>query len=155
VSAIAEFTIFPKSALPELIADAQSGDYQVYAQALRKNARSTSTFNGSGWIFNTVLPYLSKEIGMKSKPHEFATEAQELTTVTETLHELFGPKERDLYLQQLDPARFSVQILGEYWNRFNGENEPESGQAMLAGIKALHDALSRLDNDCVLLLTVG
>jgi hypothetical protein len=152
MSAIAEFILLPRSILPDLLEMANEPDYHSFLQS---NGKAVVDFRWSGWVFNPLLPYLSKQIDMRSKNFEFASLAQGLIEATGTLHEIYAAKEKNEFLPKLNPDSFSSEALRDYYDKFNQANEADAGDWMLAGIRALRDGLSRVDESSALLLTVG
>lgn len=152
MSAIADFILLPRTALPHLAEIAGDPGYRDF---LRSTGVAAVDFRGSGWVFNTLLSFLSKQVGMNSRNFEFAKLSGELSAATESLQEIYAAKEKTEYFVKLDPDLFSQQVLTDYFNRFNGTKEPDAGKAMLNGLGALRDALARVDDSNVLLLSVG
>ena len=152
MSAIAEFFLLPRTILPELAAEAGDPDFDAF---LSSHAKSAVDFRWSGYIFNPLFPFLSKQIGMSPKNFEFAALAKELTEARETYYVIFASREREVFLSKLNPDAFSPQDLADFYNKFNGQSEPGAGEPMLAGIKALHDGLSQVDTSNALLFRLG
>jgi hypothetical protein len=60
------------------------------------------------------------------------------------------------FLPQLLPESFTEEALRDYYNEFNATNEPpEVGKAMLDGVRALRESLQSLDDDSIVLLSIG
>jgi hypothetical protein len=152
MSAVAEFTLLPRALLPQLVQ--MSGD-PGWRKFLQTNGKSATEFNWSGWVFNPLLAYLEREIGMNGKKFEFAGLSEELSRGGNGFYEIFGAKEKNEFLPKLEPRTFAPEALREFSNGFNKENVPDAGEAMLAGIRALHAALSQVDESSVLLVSVG
>ena len=58
-------------------------------------------------------------------------------------------------MELLDPEGFSVEELQDAYEDFTDEDEKGAGQAMLAGIGALYQALQEVDADHVVIVTVS
>ena len=152
MSAIAEFFLIPRSTLSDLSANTLEPDFSSF---LRSSGKSAVEFQWSGYIFNPLFPFLSKQIEMKPKNFEFAELARKLTEATGTYYLIFSSKEKEAFLDKLDPNTYSSETLGDFCSRFNGESESNAGEPMLAGVKALHDALSQVDTSNVLVFELG
>jgi len=58
-------------------------------------------------------------------------------------------------LNRLEPTSFSEEDVRQYFNEFNATDEHEVGQAMLDGIRALHQSLAQVDESSVVILRIG
>jgi hypothetical protein len=58
------------------------------------------------------------------------------------------------YLDRLNPENFTDSELRELYEDFAEEEDEEAGEAMLAAITALHQALAEVDADHVVVITV-
>ncbi|WP_297370776.1 hypothetical protein, partial [Acidocella sp.] len=63
--------------------------------------------------------------------------------------------ERHEYRARLDPESFDPEELGQLYADFTEEEDEDQGEAMLAGIIALHEALGEVDDSHVVVLMVG
>jgi hypothetical protein len=151
MAAIADFTLLPRTMLPELanVAD------QAGLQKLLEKGKSLPSFNWPGWVFYPVFTYLEREIGMDRKKFEFAQLSEELRRAPGIVCEIFGLKEKNEFLAKLAPQSFEPEVLQEFASQVNKANVPDAGEAMLAGIRALQNGLSKVDEGNVLVLSVS
>jgi hypothetical protein len=68
---------------------------------------------------------------------------------------IFTAAHRQAYLSKLAVESYSETELRDYYNAFNACHEPEVGQPMLDGIRALHESLHQIDNESVILFEIG
>lgn len=146
---IADFTLLPRTLLPEL---AKVSD-EAGLQKLLDKGKSAAGLNWPGWVFFPVFGYLDREIGMDRKKFEFSQVSDELRRTRGLPCEIFGTREKNEFLPKLDPQTFAREALGEFANQVNKGNLPDAGEAMLAGIRALHSALAKVDETNVLVLS--
>lgn len=146
MSASGEFVLLPRTILPDLLETANEPDYHSF---LYSNGKSIVDFQWPGWVCNPLLPYLSEQIGMRSENFEFASLAQGLTAARGIRQEIYAAKQKSEFLPKLNPDSFFSQALRDYYNEVN---EAVAGDWMLAGILALRDGLSRVDESSALLL---
>ena len=157
--AIATFTRLPKASLPALeraLAYEQEleGDPQdSLSSYLQKHGRPAAEYKWSGYTMATVLVYLEEQ-GIDLMTGEYDELSNELTETLDSTHFVFTPAHRDAYLSSLDSGEFFEGPLREYYREFNHDDDPNSGKAMLAGIKAIAQSLRMLDDDSVILLAV-
>jgi hypothetical protein len=151
MTAIADFTLLPRTVLPELAAIADDAGLQRVLQ----KGKSAANFNWAGWVFYPLQEYLAREIGMDRKKFEFAGLSEELTRRGWLVCVIFGVREKNELFEKLDPQTFAPEILSEFANQFNKATLPDAGEAMLAGIRALRTALSQVDESNVLVLSVS
>ena len=78
-----------------------------------------------------------------------------LTDLTGTTHFILTPTQRAAFGNRLEPKLFSEDEMRQYFNEFNATNEKEIGRAMLDGVSALEKCLSQIDDDSVVILTIG
>jgi len=60
-----------------------------------------------------------------------------------------------MYLDKLEPPRFSANELADYFNDFNETSETEVGTALLDAVAAIRASLHALDDRSVVLLWMG
>jgi hypothetical protein len=150
MTAMAEFTLLPRTVLPELagIADEAS------LQKVLEKGRSVAGFNWPGWVFFPLQAYLAREIGMDREKFELAGLSKELAQRGGLAGAIFGVREKNEFLAKLDPQTFAPEALAEFANQFNKATVPDAGEAMVAGIRALRTALSHVDESNVLVLSI-
>jgi hypothetical protein len=160
MSAIASFTLLPKSALPELREAAVpkkgffGGVKDRFPDFLRARGREATSYAWSGYVIATVLPYLEeRQIDLMKSEHDDLS--SHLSRARKSTCFIFTPAHKRAYLDRLSPASYSEAELRDYCNEFNGSSEAEAGKPMLDGIRAIHDSLRQLDDDSVVLLHIG
>ncbi len=161
MSAIAFFHRFSETDLPRLRRAAVPArrflrePRDEFSDVVRDRGETVLSFDGSGFIFVTLLPVLEEKYGidlMKSSHDELARFLSEKRAST---FFVLTPAHRDQYLRSLDAEAFDEAALREYWNEFNAAHEPMAGKAMLPGIEALHTALAAVREGSVVLLHIA
>jgi hypothetical protein len=124
--------------------------------ALEKVAASPKyEFDGSGWIFATLLPYLDS-CGVDLMRSDYDAFSTALTKARGgTLFCVLTSRHKKLFANQLETSRHSKSSLHKYYCEFNERDEPAAGEAMLTGLKALKEAIDRVDAKTVVILEVG
>ena len=160
MSAIASFIKLPKTALEGLrevaipkkrLFGAAKDTYHDY---LRQHGQSVADYKWSGYVLGTLLPYLEEQhqITLMSSPYEeletFLTDSRNAT------HCIFTKAHKDDFLAKLD-GEFSEAALRDYYNEFNESRETEAGRQMLDGIRAFRQSLSVLDEESVIVFSIG
>ncbi|MBV8280423.1 MAG: hypothetical protein JO170_34885 [Verrucomicrobia bacterium] len=146
MSAIASFIYLPAAALDQLRTD--------YDQCLKEKGKSGTDYNGSGYLFTTLLPYLNGQGIDLMRSSSQAELAQELSGARDAAIFIFTPDQRARFLGRLSPGQFSAEQLRDYYNAFNETNEPDAGEAMLSGIEFLCRSLAGLDDASVAVLSI-
>ena len=160
MSAIASFVLVPKSALAELRAAATplkgwfGKPKDAYPAVLRGAGKEASRYGWSGYVLATLLPYLA-ERHVDLMESEYGELADYLTKVRGSTHFIFTEKHKQSHLYSLSPDSYSERELRDYYNRFNETNEPEAGKPMLDGIRALQQSLASVDQDSVVVFSIG
>lgn len=151
MSVIASFTKLPKASLDGLRQATAQGGFDRY---LQQYGKSVADYEWSGFILATLLPYLDEQQIqlMKSEHDELALF---LSQTLQATCFIFTDAHRQAYVGKLAPESFSAQKLGDYYNEFNATGEPDAGQPMLDGIRALRQSLSALDGDSVILFCIA
>jgi hypothetical protein len=161
MSAIASFILLPKTALSELRQAAVPkkrfllADKDEYWGYLHRSGRKVSDYQWSGYVFATLLVWLKEEHQTDLMESPYGELAKFLTDARGATHFVLSIEHKNAYLDKLDPATLSGNMLRDYYNAFNGGNEPDAGVPMLDGVRALREALLRLDADSVVLLIIG
>ena len=146
MSAIASFTRIPVTALEELRTD--------YDGCMERVGESVADYDWSGYVLATLLPYLDKR-GIKLMKSGYDELAMQLSRDREATIFIFTSAHKVACLDQLSPAQFSVDEMRDYFNKFNATNEMDIGEAMLDGIRSIHQSLSSLDAGSVIVLCIG
>jgi hypothetical protein len=151
MSDLAEFTLLPRTVLPQLAEKAGEPGWQDF---LESKGKALADFNWPGPVFYPLLGYLSREIGMDRGKFEFAGLSEELSRRRGLFCEIFGVQEKNQFLGKLTPQTFAPEVLGSFAISFSKVNLPDAGEAMLAGIRALERGLSQVDESNVLVLSI-
>jgi hypothetical protein len=160
LSAIASVTVLSRSLLPVLREAATPKKSlfgkvkDVFRDVLARDGRQVGDFQWSGYVLATLLPYLEDSRGlalMKSEHDDLAKLLSEKRGATY----FFLTEEHKRWLPDLDPAKFSEQELGDYYNEFNASTEPGAGRPMLDGVRFLREAVAALEAGTVGLLCIG
>ena len=146
MSALATFTLLPFTSVGELPDD--------YEGVIARDGREAVECCLSGYLFGTLLPYLSGQ-GIELMRSPFDRTLRPLCQARDQTIFILTPSHKYAYLGRLDPTLFSADTLRDYYNEFNAASEPEVGQAMLEGIDTLRQNLEALDDDSVILFSIG
>jgi hypothetical protein len=146
MSAIASFIRIPITAVEHLRSD--------YGECLETGGESVADYDWSGYVIATLLSYLDEHgIKLMQSSHDELT--QQLSQTQEATIFILTAAHKEAYLDRLTPEHFLSDDLRDYFNDFNATDEVEIGQAMLDGIHSIHQSLSALDQDSVVVLTIG
>ncbi len=150
----AVFTRLPRVDLGELVAASSDEDPQAFQAFLAANGTSVADFDYDGEIFSALLPILSEDydIDLETSENEVVADIAE---AMDALVFILTAEDKAKYLTKLNPDHFAEEELGEAYADFTEEEEEEAGEAMLAGIAALHQCLMEVDADHVVVVTVG
>ncbi len=148
------FTRLPKAELGELVAAAGDDDPQAFQSFLAANGTSVADYDYDGEVFSVLLPVLSEEydIDLETSENEIVADIAE---AIETLVFILTADDQEKYLAKLNPDHFSEEELAEAYEDFTEEEEEEAGEMMLAAVAALHQSLSEVDADHVVVVTIG
>lgn len=160
MSAIASFVLLPKSALAELRKAATpkkrffGGVKDHFHDFLRLRGRHAATYDWSGYVVATLLPFLV-ERGVDLMKSEYDELSSFLTKERGSSCFILTPAHQRAYLSKLSTESFSEAEMRDYCNEFNASSEPEAGKPMLDGVRAIHESLRQLDDESVVLLHIG
>jgi hypothetical protein len=154
MAASATFTRLNRDELPGLVAAAQSDDPQDLFAFLTENGTSVADFEYDAEIFSTLLPVLAEDYDIDLEVSENEVVA-DIAEATELLVVILTQEEQTKYVTRLDPDNFDQDELEELFEDFTGEEAADAGEAMLAGIAALGQALSEVDAEHVVVVTAG
>jgi hypothetical protein len=154
MTASATFTRLSRDELAGLVSAAQSDDPQDLFAYLAANGTSVADFDYDAEIFSTLLPVLAEDfdIDLETGENEIVADIAE---AAEVLVVILTQEEQTKYLAKLDPDNFDEDELAELFEDFSGEEASDAGEAMLAGIATLAQALSETDADHVVVVTAG
>jgi hypothetical protein len=161
MSAIASFVLLPKSRIGELLAalDREAGKEfwtdHPYHDCLAEHGRQLADYEWSGWVLGTLLAYLQEQCQIDLMASEFEDLCARIIEQCGGTSLFLTAEHKRQYLDKLEPSLFSEEELGEYYNQFNESDEPGAGEPMLAGIRCLHDTLAQVDDDSVVICSIG
>lgn len=150
----AVFMRLSRDDLGELVEAATDEDPQAFQAFLAANGTSVADYDYDGEVFSALLPILAEEydIDLETSENEVVADISE---ATEALVVILTADDQEKYLARLNPENFDAEELAEAYEDFTEEEEDEAGEMMLAGVTALHQCLSEVDSDHVVVLTVG
>ena len=156
MSAIASFTLLPKSALEELREAAVSPVADDFWNFLRGRGQDLTKYSWSGYFLAVLLPYLDQYLDIRfGESPEFDDLSAFLCNVTGATSIILADLDHEKYLEQLDVEDYSEDELRDFYETFNETVDPESGKAMLDGIAAIRESLSRVSPESIILLRIG
>ena len=151
MSAIASFIKVPKTALDGLRRAASQGGYHGF---FHQHGRPVADYRYSGYLLATLLCYLQEQHQVDLMHSEHDELSTFLTNQREATHFIFTNAHRQACLDKLDPQLFSEARLRDFHNEINETDEPEVGQPLLDGIRALRQSLSALDESSVIVFSI-
>lgn len=123
-----------------------------YWEWFRKNTSEVATYDGSGFIYPTLVVYL-QEKGIDLLDLEMKDLSDYLTERKGYLVVLFTPAEASNMAPRLEPSLFSGEDMSRYYGEFN-ETDPPPPVQMVEAIAFLHDALLEVGSNQVLIFQV-
>ena len=150
----AAFVRLHKDELKDLANAVTGDDPQGLTDFLAANGSSVVEFEGEADIFSVLLPVLAEEYDIDLETSENGI-VSELAEASEALVFILTQEEQTKYLEDLAPEGFPVEDLTEAYEDFTEDEQDGAGEAMLAGISALYQALQEVDEDHVVVVTVG
>lgn len=171
MSAIASLYLLDQSSIPELArlarasVEAPPARLRVLSSSRRPTISPTpfydvliehgrqvrEEYDWSGYCMLYLLTYLDK-CGVRLRKSEFDAESNVINKVYD--YTVLITSSHKTVLDQLDPAGHSEHELVAHFEEM-GFGFEEAGMAALDGLKLLHDNVSRLRDDEVLLLHIG
>ncbi|WP_446216558.1 hypothetical protein [Micromonospora sp. IBHARD004] len=151
MSAIASLTVVDRTSVPELARLAHVSASELSEYLTEQGREPEEQYDWSGYCMTDLLMYL-EERGVDLQKSEFDGESAAINEVYD-LTVLITPAHKR-FLDQLDPAAHSEEEMAVHFEEM-GNGFEESGVAGLDGLRLLHDAISHLRDDEVLLLNVG
>jgi len=151
--ATANFTRLARADLAELVEAANDDDPQAFLSFLAANGTSVADYDWDGDAFGVLLPVLSEayDIDLETSENEIVADIAEYVQATVFI---LTADDRDKYFEKLAPDQFSKDELREAYEDFAEEEEAEAGDMMLDAITALHQSLSEVDADHVVVVTI-
>ena len=161
MSAIAIFVKLPKTALEGLSRAAVPqkrlfrSPRDTYYDYLDQHGEEVAEYRWSGYVLGALLPYLEELHQIDLMKSEYEDLANSLTAARNATHFVFTNALKAKYLDKLNALSDSEEQLRDYYNEFAETNEPDAGKPMLDGVRALTQALSRVDESSVIVLVVS
>lgn len=113
---------------------------------MAEHMREIATFDGSGWIFASLLAHLKDKHGIDLQ--------REVLNIIGLVDFVFTVEDRNAYLDRLDPNLFTLDELRDAFNEFNRTDAPDIGRFMRKGIAFLREGLQNVTPGNLVLLTV-
>jgi len=104
---------------------------------------------------STVLEYLNEKRSIDLTASRDDGLSDFLSKARGSAYFILTNEHRQAHRDKLVTSAFDEGELRDYYNEFNETNERDAGQPMLAGIAALHEALGHLDENSIILLSIG
>jgi hypothetical protein len=154
MAASANFTRLSRDELTGLVEAAQADDPQEFMAFLAANGTSVVEFDYDADIFSALLPILADDydIDLETSENEIVADIAE---AAEMLVFILTQEDQKKYLAKLDPDNFDEEELGALYEDFTEEDADDAGEAMLAGVAALFQALGEVDAEHVVVVTAG
>ena len=158
MSALVSTYAFATADLPGLLEAARSkpgAGADAFRDYFKAHARPLAVYDGSGFIFNTVLS-LIEEHGIPLMDSDHNAIAEELQTLRGVLLYLFlTPEHRATSLDALLSLGMSTEELDDYYEDFHERREPGAGEAMADALEFLVGAIDAVPEDGVVLFEMG
>ncbi len=129
------------------------GVKDVFHDTLQKQGREVASYQWSGYVLATLLPFLDEQgLDLMKSEHDelskYVSEKRQTTCFVLT-------NSHKKHLPQLQHQSFSEAALRDYYNEFNRTTESDIGKAMLDGIQVLNESLKSVDENSVVILLIG
>lgn len=113
-----------------------------------KHGTSLAKLDVRADVFSALLAILTEDhdIDLETSENEIIAD---LAEACEALVFILTPEEREKYLTQLSPEKFSASDLNDAYEDFIEERSEDAGKTMLTCISTLHQALLEVDEDHV------
>ena len=161
MSVVASFVLFPRSALAglrDVVLPKKrwfGGARDEFHDFVQQHGREVVNYSWSGYVIAVVLPFLDEQRGvdLSKSPHDdlaaYLTEKRGGSWIVLTA------EHKRAYLAKFSPEEFSAEEARDFYNAFNETKEAKVGEAMLDGIRAIHDSLRAVDDEHIVLLHIG
>jgi hypothetical protein len=116
--------------------------------------RRVGEYPWSGYVLATLLSYLQERRKIDLMRSEFDMLSARLTEERRSTHFILTDQHSH-WIADLAPENFSTDELRDYFNDFNESNESGVGQAMLDGIRFIRGALTQIDAQNLVVLSIG
>jgi hypothetical protein len=161
MSAIASFLLFPKSRFAELRDAAVpkkrwfGGAKDEFYDFLQQHSREVVDYSWSGYVIAVVLPFLDEQRGVDLGKSAHDDLASYLIEKRGGSWVVLTADHKRTHLAKFAPEEFSSEEVRNFYNAFNETQEDEIGEAMLDGIRAVHESLRAADDEHIVLLHIG
>ena len=122
---------------------------------LDANGTPCLEFEGGGYYCVMALTWLEEKKNIDLMKSEHNDLAHFLSETREGACFILTKSVRDRYLEFISPDENSAQELTRYFEEFNEQEDPDSGQGIIDAIKWLKDCLDRINEGQVGILMIG
>jgi hypothetical protein len=165
MSAVASFYLINKVQINETVQNAEitvrkslfwKKTVDNYYNFLEVNATRLPYFDGNGYVFGNVLPYLEETRGIDFFDSNFTGILQELSDKRGCFHQIITWHHKQEYLEQLKNNAYPLDELEKFNTEFSGEGGIAYAELAASAIKALTGSIEQIGSeDEVLLLIIG
>ena len=148
----ADFTALAESARPKRRRFGRART--EFVDTLATDGQELPDFEWSG-LYVGVLVYYLDEQGIPLVDGPELDEAANLLSEARQATTFAIGAESKRYLPQLDPERFDAAEMRRHFEELNEREDPKAGEAMTDALVALRGHLSALDDQSVLVITIG
>jgi hypothetical protein len=152
MGATATFTLVQLTRLGEACEAAESGAFPTWR---KERAKIAAQYAKDGWLVPCALGYLDEvvEANLSSSAHDEA--AARIAEALDCQCFVLEAAHRAAHYDDLDLANFDREDLQAHYEELNGESTPGIGAHVLDAIRALREALSKVDDTQVVVVTIG
>jgi hypothetical protein len=120
----------------------------------QKNTVETASYNGSGFIYPTLIVYLEEKRGVDLMKLEMKDVSDYVSEKRPYLKILITPEEASRLAPKLNPSLFSVEEVMKFFQEFE-EKEPPPAVNIIEAIQMLHDSMLKVGPDQIMVFDVG
>ncbi|HSY19292.1 MAG TPA: hypothetical protein VK815_13195 [Candidatus Acidoferrales bacterium] len=158
-SAVASLIKLPKLAVRglsnvALLSGLNAGPNDLYPEYMRVNGQRVAEYPWPGIVLVTLLSYLREKHQITLMKSEHDKVSRLITEKRKVPQFIFTDAHRRAFLAKLD-GQFPEPEMRDYFRQYNEVDDPEAGRKMLDGIRALRQSLSTLDENSVILFSIG
>lgn len=148
------FTRLHRDNLKRLTKAATGDAVRGLTEFLTTHGTSVVEFSSRADVYSVLLPVLAEDydIDLETSENEMIAD---LAEACEALIFILTLDEQAEYLTNLSPEQFSPTELNDAYEAFTEDSDKEAGKAMLTCITALHQALSTVDENHVVVAMVS
>lgn len=152
MAATATFTLVPLARLEEACEAAESGSFPAWR---KEHAKTAAQYAKDGWLVPCALGYLDEvaEANLSSSAHDEV--AARIAEALDCQCFVLEAAHRAAHYDDLDLDNFDREDLQAHFEELNGASTPGIGAQVLDAIRALREALSKVDDAKVVVVTIG